>query len=111
MAEANLVSPLSAQYDEEQDILYLLLMHHAAEAVAEEVADEVFVRYETASRRIVDVEFLNFRARLEEAFGPDLTFSGSLTPERLLPLGRDARLPASRREPDSDYDSDARVDR
>jgi uncharacterized protein YuzE len=111
VAEARPVSPLAAQYDEEQDILYLLLTHQAEAAVAEEVADEVYVRYETASRRIVDVEFLSFRARLEEAFGPDLTFSGTLTPERLLPLGRDARLPVSLREPDSDYDPDAGVDR
>ncbi len=111
MAEASLVGPLSAQYDDGQDILYLLLSRQAEAAIAEEMADEVFVRYEVTSRQIVDVEFLNFRARLEEAFGPDLTFSGSLTPERLLPLGRDARLPVSLREPDSDYDPGLGVDR
>lgn len=111
MAEASLVSPLSAQYDEEQDILYLLLSRQAEAAVAEEVADEVFVRYEATSKLIVDVEFLHFRARFEEAFGPNLTFAGSLLPERLLPLGQETRLPVSLREPDSDYDPDAHVDR
>jgi uncharacterized protein YuzE len=83
-----ITKPLAVQYDPEQDILYLLLTDQAQEAIAEEVGDEVFVRFDPITRDVVDVEFLNFRSRLEEIFGPEMKYLGSEEPERVvLPLG------------------------
>jgi uncharacterized protein YuzE len=80
---------LAAHYDAEQDILYLLFTPQAQEAVAEEVSDGVFVRYDPDTRRVINVEFLDFSARVDEIFGPDMTYLGSERPERvLLPLGQ-----------------------
>ena len=79
---------LAVQYDAEQDTLYLLFTEQAKEAIAEEAGDEVFVRFDPVTRQVVDIEFLDFAARLEEAFGPELKYMGSERPERLLlPLG------------------------
>ena len=75
---------LTARYDAEQDILYLMFADRAREAIAEEMGDEVFVRFEPDTRGIVDIEFLNFSARLEEAFGPEMQYLGTGQEERLL---------------------------
>ncbi len=75
---------LGVKYDPDQDILYLSFVDRAQEAIAEEVGDEVFVRFDPDTRQIVDVEFLNFSSRLMEIFGPDMKYSGIERPERLL---------------------------
>lgn len=84
MAKKNSTDGLKAHYDPEQDILYLTFTEQAREAVAEEVGDEVFVRYDPDTREIVDIEFLNLSARLEQAFGEDMKFIDSPREERLL---------------------------
>jgi len=60
----------------------------AREAIAEEVGDEIFVRFKPDTHEIVDIEFLNFSARLEEAFGPEMKYIGSGQEERVLLLPR-----------------------
>ena len=80
------VDRLTAKYDAEQDILYMMFGEWAREAIAEEVGDEIFVRFEPDTREIVDVEFLNFSARLEEAFGPEMRYIRSGREERILLL-------------------------
>ena len=57
---------LAAHYDAEQDILYLTFTSQAREAIAEEAGDEVFVRFEPDTWQLVDIEFLNFSARLRQ---------------------------------------------
>ncbi|HZQ07884.1 MAG TPA: DUF2283 domain-containing protein [Anaerolineae bacterium] len=84
MAKKKPTEQLKAYYDAEQDILYLTFTKRARKAVAEEVGDEVFVRYDPDTREIVDIEFLNLSARLEQTFGADLKFDESPRPERLL---------------------------
>lgn len=84
MAKKNTTREMSARYDIEQDILYLTFTKRARKAVAEEVGDEVFVRYDLETREIVDIEFLNLSARLEQAFGPELKLIEAARPERLL---------------------------
>lgn len=80
---------LAAHYDAEQDILYLLFTPQAQEAIAEEVSDGVFVRFDPKTRRVINIEFLDFSARVDDVFGPDMTYLGSERPERvLLPLGQ-----------------------
>lgn len=74
MAKARPLDKLKAHYDQEQDILYLTFTERAREAVAEEVGDEVFVRYEPDTHTLVDIEFLNVSARLEQVFGAEMQF-------------------------------------
>jgi hypothetical protein len=55
------------------------------------VSDGVFVRFDPDTRRVINVEFLDFSARVDDVFGPNLTYLGSERPERvLLPLGQTA---------------------
>ena len=75
---------LAVKYDPDQDILYWAFHDQDKEAIAEEVGDEVFVRFDPDTRQIVDVECLNLSSRLVEIFGPDMKYSGLERPERLL---------------------------
>jgi len=75
---------LKAQYDADQDILYLTFTKRAQKAVAEEIGDEVFVRYDPKTHDVITIEFLNLSARLEELFGKEMKFVESERKERLL---------------------------
>jgi hypothetical protein len=55
-------------------------------AVAEEAADEVWVRYDPKTRRVITVEVLNFSARVGAAFGLSLTYTERTDPQRLEAL-------------------------
>lgn len=77
-------SSFSIEYDAEEDILYLLLTDKATKAIAEEVSDEVFVRFEPGSKKVVSIEVLNFRHRLEHALGEDLKYLGSTLQETFV---------------------------
>lgn len=74
MGKTRPVDKLKAYYDKEQDILYLTFTESARPAIAEEVGEEVFVRYEPETHAIVNIEFLNLSARLEQIFGADMRF-------------------------------------
>ncbi len=58
----------SVEYDDEQDILYLSFVKSAKDAVAEEISDEVFLRVDPSDKKLVNIEILNFRHRLEKSF-------------------------------------------
>jgi uncharacterized protein YuzE len=57
----------SVDYDNEQDILYLSFTKSAKEAIAEEISDEVFLRFDPQENKIVNIEILNFRHRIEKS--------------------------------------------
>lgn len=84
MAQEAETKPLTVYYGEEQDVLYLSFSREAREGIAEEAGDEVFVRYNPLTKDIINVEFLNFRGRLVDVFGPDLKYLGTERPERLI---------------------------
>jgi uncharacterized protein YuzE len=86
MDKTNPLDHLTARYDAEQDILYLMFSGEAREAIAEEAGDDIFVRFDPDTYEIVDIEFLNFSARLQEAFGPQIKYLSSGREERVLPL-------------------------
>jgi uncharacterized protein YuzE len=87
MAENGERSPVTAvQYDPQADILTFVFTEVPQPAVAEEAADEVWVRYDPQTRRVVTVDVLNFSARVREAFGPTLTYTERTDPERLESL-------------------------
>ena len=87
MAENGERSSVAAvQYDAQADILTFVFTEAPQPAVAEEAADEVWVRYDPQTHRVVTVDVLNFSARVREAFGPTLTYTERTDPERLKGL-------------------------
>jgi uncharacterized protein YuzE len=87
MAENGERPPLIAvQYDDQADILTFTFTAVPQPAVAEEAADEVWVRYDPKTRRVITVDVLNFSARVHAAFGPTLTYTERTDPERLQAL-------------------------
>lgn len=99
MAENSEHSPVIAvQYDAQADILTFAFTKAPQPAVAEEVADEVWVRYDPQTRRVITVDVLNFSARVREAFGPALTYTERTDPQRLEAL---PGLPLPAREGDT----------
>lgn len=84
MGQETETKPLTVYYDDEEDVLYLSFTKEAREGIAEEAGDEVFVRYNPLTKDIINVEFLNFRGRLVDVFGPELKYLGTEKPERLI---------------------------
>ncbi len=66
---------ISANYDATTDTLTFSFTDTPRPAVAEEAADEVWVRYNSSTHKIVTVEVLNFSKRAQAVFGPELTYS------------------------------------
>jgi uncharacterized protein YuzE len=77
---------ITARYDDQADILTFSLTEAPQPVVAEEAADEVWVRYDPKTRRVITVDVLNFSARVREAFGPTLTYLERTDPQRLEAL-------------------------
>jgi len=87
MAENDEGSPLiTVHYDSQADILTFTFTAVPQPAVAEEAADEVWVRYDPKTRRVITVDVLNFSARVHAAFGPTLTYTERTDPQRLESL-------------------------
>ena len=74
------------QYDPEADILSFSFTETPRSAVAEEAADEIWVRYDPQTRQVLSVDVLNFSARVREAFGPTLIYTERTDPQRLEAL-------------------------
>jgi uncharacterized protein YuzE len=87
MAEKGKCPPVIAvSYDDQADILTFTFTEVPQPAVAEEVADDVWVRYDSQTRRVITVDVLNFSARVRAAFGPTLTYTERTDPQRLESL-------------------------
>jgi uncharacterized protein YuzE len=74
---------ISVQYDPKGDILTFSFTREPQVAVAEEAADEIWVRYDMETHRIVTVDVLNFSSRVRGAFGPQLVYPERADPDRL----------------------------
>ena len=84
MAENGERSPLIAvSYDDQADILTFTFTEAPQPAVAEEAADEIWVRYDPKTRQVITVDVLNFSTRAHQAFGPALTYTERTDPQRL----------------------------
>jgi uncharacterized protein YuzE len=87
MAESRDQLPvITVQYDNQADILSFAFSEVPQPAVAEEAADEVWVRYDPKTRRVITVDVLNFPSRVRAAFGPSLTYTERSDPQRLESL-------------------------
>lgn len=82
----NLREVISVHYDRADDILTFSFTRKPQPAVAEEAADEIWVRYEPDTGRVVTVDVLNFSERVNAAFGPQLTYEEREDPQRLESL-------------------------
>lgn len=74
---------IKVQYDPVGDILTFSFTPKPVPALAEEAADEIWVRYEPDTNRVITLDVLNFSTRVEAAFGPQLTYTERTEPERL----------------------------
>jgi uncharacterized protein YuzE len=87
MAESREQLPvITVQYDSQADILSFSFTEVPQPAVAEEAADEVWVRYDPKTRRFITVDVLNFSKRVRTAFGSSLTYTERNDPQRLESL-------------------------
>ena len=77
---------IGVHYDHPGDILTFYFTREPQPAVAEEAADEVWVRYDPDTNRVVTVDILNFSAQVRAAFGPQLTYAERADPQRLEKL-------------------------
>jgi uncharacterized protein YuzE len=72
---------IAVSYDDQAHILTFTFTEVPQPAVAEEVADEVWVRYDPQTRRVITVDVLNFSARVRAVFGPSLTYTEGTDPQ------------------------------
>jgi hypothetical protein len=79
-------SVITVHYDDQSDILTFAFTETPQPAVAEEAADEVWVRYDPHTRRVITVDVLNFSARVRAVFGSTLTYTERTDPQRLESL-------------------------
>ncbi|RME62993.1 MAG: DUF2283 domain-containing protein [Caldilineae bacterium] len=84
--ERDLRHLIGVRYDPQGDILTFSFSSEPRPAVAEEAADEIWVRYEEETHQVVTVDILNFSERLRAAFGPQLLYTERTDPQRLEAL-------------------------
>ncbi|MDQ3249044.1 MAG: DUF2283 domain-containing protein [Chloroflexota bacterium] len=77
---------ISTAYDPQSDILTFAFTATPQPALAEEAADDIWVRYDVKTHEVITVDVLNFSSRLHAAFGPALIYDERTTPDRLQEL-------------------------
>jgi len=74
---------IKTDYDKEGDILIFSFTEKPQPALAEEAADEVWVRFDPENNKVITIEMLNFSSRLKSAFGHSLTYTERTDPESI----------------------------
>ena len=77
---------IGVHYDRQGDILTFSFTREPQPAVAEEAADEIWVRYDPDTCRVVTVDVLSFSVRVRAAFGSQLAYFERTDPQRLESL-------------------------
>jgi uncharacterized protein YuzE len=99
MAKNGEQSPVKAvHYDAQADILTFSFTDTPQSAIAEEAADEVWVRFDPQTHQVVTVDILNFSARVRETFGESLMYTERTDPQHLAALSG-LPLPAKEENP------------
>lgn len=78
--------PIRVGYDSEEDILTFNFTRAPEAGIAEEAADEVWIRFNPDTRRVLTIDVLNFSKRVHEVFGAKLLYSERTDPERIVSL-------------------------
>jgi len=79
--ERNFNKNIKADYDTLGDILTYSFTQEPQPAIAEEAADDVWVRFDPESKKVITIDFLNFSSRLESIFGSSMKYSERNDPE------------------------------
>ena len=74
---------IEVTYDPGGDILTFTLAESPQAGIAEEAGDEVWVRFDPETRRILTVDVHHVSQRLAQAFGPALIYTERSDPQRL----------------------------
>ena len=77
---------MRVHYDRAGDILTFSFTAQPKPAVAEEAADDMWVRYDPDTYGVVTVDILNFSDRVRTTFGPQLTYRERADSQRLEEL-------------------------
>ena len=81
MAKTETPSPVrGVSYDAAADILTLAFTETPQPALAEEAADDVWVRYDQQTRHIISVDILNFSVRVNTPLARAWRMRSGLTP-------------------------------
>lgn len=92
MEESRTEFPLRVNYNPEDDTLTFNFTPAPEVGIAEEAADEIWVRFNPETHRVLTIDVLNFSKRVRDVFGSNLLYSESTDPQRIqslagLPLG------------------------
>ncbi len=79
-------SPVKAYYDPNSDTLTFTFTLAPQPAVAEEMADEVWVRFDPSTKQIITIDVLNFSMRLQANWGTELIYQERTDLSRLETL-------------------------
>lgn len=83
MEESGKEFPLRVDYNTQDDTLTFHFTRAPEAGIAEEAADEVWVRYEPETRRVLTVDVLNFSKRVREVFGSNLIYTERTDPQQI----------------------------
>jgi uncharacterized protein YuzE len=72
---------ISVDYDKDGDILTYSFTKSPQIAIAEEAADDIWVRFVPETNNIITIDVLNFSSRLKTAFGPSMKYTERTDPE------------------------------
>lgn len=89
---------MRVRYDRAGDILTFSFTAQPKPAVAEEAADDMWVRYDPDTHGVVTVDILNFADRVRTAFGPQLTYHERADSQRLAELRPFEVLPGGKQD-------------
>jgi len=84
MPKSHSTSPvINVQYDPQSDTLTFMFTLTPQPAIAEEIADEVWVRFDPQTKQIITMDVLNFSLRLQANWGLPLIYEERTDPSRL----------------------------
>jgi|SaaInl8_200m_RNA_FD_contig_111_33918_length_1100_multi_3_in_0_out_0_2 uncharacterized protein YuzE len=75
MAETNSINQkIGVNYDSNADIMTFSFTSHPEPAIAEEIDDDIWVRYDQKSHKMISLDVLHFATRLKNTFGNSLIY-------------------------------------
>lgn len=79
-------NPVSVDYDNVADILTFSFTKKPKAAIAEEVNDDIWVRYDPKTYEMITLDILHFAVRLKDNFGSSLIYKERTDPDILESL-------------------------
>ncbi len=74
---------IKTDYDDQGDILTFSFTKSPQPAIAEEAADDVWVRFDPQTNKVITVDVLNFSSGLTSIFGQTMKYKERTDPELL----------------------------